>query len=117
MLRHAGRKVTTMSQTTADATSWQKQHEKQTLTNQSTAHKIEMIKSLKKLTRLLGLLNLKCCVTDVEALYSNMNIGRPPGFPLARPPYPGKYSYGWGLKESKDAVEAYLDRKALTPKI
>ena len=70
-----------------------------------------MIKSLRNVTRLLGKLNLKCCVVDNHAFYAALNAGRPAGFPLAKPQFPGRYVYGRGLKEAKDAVEGYLARR------
>jgi len=98
--------------TTKDATSWQKQHEKHVQDQQLVSNKIAMIKHLRALTRLLGRLGIKQCITDYQELYGKINAGRPPGFPIQRPPIPSRYGYGWGLKECKDAVENYLDRKA-----
>jgi hypothetical protein len=95
---------------TKDATSWQKQHEKQVQLNQNNYKKIEMIKALRSLSRLLGKLGFQQFKRDNPNYYSHIAIN---AIPRPRPPWSTeKYSYGLGLKESKDLVEAYLDRKA-----
>lgn len=73
-----------------------------------TTHKIILIRAMRSITRVLGKLGFSRLVTDNDRhmLYA------PPGFSWKRPSWQDKYSYGWGLKEAKDRVEGYLDRKA-----
>lgn len=69
-----------------------------------------MIKSLRSVTKLLGKLGVKSLVTDHDAEMTTLS--KRYGFPQSRPPWPTGKTYGWGLKESKDFTELYLDRKA-----
>ena len=85
-----------------------KQLEKQTQENQLASKKIEMIKALRSLTKLLGRFGFKYCTTDhdlLSRLYPNP-------FPQSRPPWPTGKSYGWYLKHCKDAVEAYIAKNS-----
>lgn len=91
---------------TNDVMSLQKQLEKAVQQQRDASHKIEMIKYLRCLTRLLGKLGLQCCTTDEDAIYRNAPVGWP-----KRPDNVPRYRYGWGLKFCKDSIEAYLDRK------
>ena len=70
-----------------------------TLTDNTLGNRMAMIKHLKYLTRLLGKLGISCLVRNNSPWLQQQND------------YP-KYFYGYGLKESKDFVDAYLDRKA-----
>jgi hypothetical protein len=49
---------------------------------------------------------LPCCIIDEDVIYNNA----PPGWPK-RPNDVPRFRYGWYLKECKDVVEEYLDRK------
>ena len=78
------------------------------MTNDS---RINRIKSVRALTRILGKLSISCCVVDYDAQIGYIT-SQGFNFPRSRPPWPSGKSYGWGLKESKDWVDRYLDRKA-----
>jgi hypothetical protein len=88
-------------------TSLLKQHEKQVQINLATSRKIEKIKSLRSLTRLLGKLNFRMFITDHdEELRQRRLLNRV----SPRPPLLHGKSYGIGLRDAKDIVEGYLSR-------
>ena len=65
-----------------------------------------MIRSLRILTRLLGKVGFRRFIHDNDLVYARS----PSGFPKSRPPWQTeRYTYGLGLKETKDLVERYLD--------
>lgn len=68
-----------------------------------------MVKSARSLARSLGKLGIECMISDNDAIYANA----PHGWPK-RPYNVPRYDYGFKLKETKDWVERYLDRKAGT---
>ena len=69
--------------------------------------RIPMIRSLRNLTRLLGRLGFKTCVVNNDTVYSFV----PAGFVKPRPPWLTGMSYGWGLRETQDWVDNYLDKR------
>lgn len=66
-----------------------------------------MIKGFRSLTKLLGKLGFRMYITDHDEIARL----RPGWWPRSRLPKRTGKSYGAGLKETKDLVEAYLDRK------
>lgn len=100
--------------TTSDAMRLQKLREKiaqgQRFKEQSIDQKIQMIKSLRNLAIILGKFGFNRFVTDHDERWRQTKQQMP--FPKGRPPWPTGKSYGMGLKEAKDTVEHYLDRKA-----
>lgn len=72
-------------------------------------NKIEMIKSLRMLTIVLGRLGIRCLRKEHSDYRRNIS---PFTNPNRSPQFDKIFSYGLGLKNSKDITERYLDRKA-----
>jgi len=84
-----------------------------TSTKQYPPGTIEKIKYLRSLTKLLGKLGIKSCYRDNQGYIDFIKQQRAGTWnPNWTANLPERFSYGWGLKETKDAVIAYLDRKA-----
>jgi hypothetical protein len=73
---------------------------------EAAKRRIELIKSFRSLTKLLGALGFRNFVVDHDEIARN----RPKQWPAPRPPWRSGLSYGIGLKEAKDAVDAYMLR-------
>ena len=67
-----------------------------------------MIRALRSLTSLLGKFGFRTFIID----HDEIERQRPTSIPRARPPWNRGIHYGLYLKEAKDVVERYLDRKS-----
>jgi hypothetical protein len=74
--------------------------------------RINMIRHVRSLTKLLGKLDIKRCYHDNQGYIDFYKQHHPVPEDWSRN-LPTRYTYGWGLKESKDAIEAYLYRRAI----
>lgn len=73
---------------------------------------IEKIKYMRYLTKLLGKLGLKTCYIDNQGYIDFVKQQRAGTWNHKWDSnLPQRFTYGWGLKETKDAVVNYLDRK------
>ncbi len=71
-------------------------------------HKIQMIKSLRAVTRLLGKVGVSSLRRE-ETMWTYQQKWKAQN-PKETPREWPRYSYGLGLKESKDLTERYIDR-------